>query len=593
MKIGIRTCQDVKVPIFHIYLRFVRLLLPKIVYIMIAYLISSALKRVKKNLKEENNSMKNKLIATSLCLAMLVSMLAACGNAETAETKTEESKVESSSKEVEKESSVPEEPEEIPVVTIWDGLSTYDEFDDLEDVPYFKALQEGAGVDLEFLDATGGVEALSLMIASDDLPDIIIGQDSYFSHGVITAVEEGTILALNDLMDQGLLPNYKEYLDSHPIVDKLAKTDDGIYAKFPMIREEDSALITSGLAIRQDWLDDLNMEQPRTLQDLEEIMVAFKEEKESSGMIFCWGSYKYFMNAFNFTNNMYVGEDGKVKYGYLTDEYQEFMTLFSRWYAEGLIDTDAFSMSRETFLSKIAMGNTGVITANIGGEFNAILPMEQENPGMNWQPIKNLAIEEGGSYPYNRSQYYVVDNFGGYIAGGCENLEAAAKVMDYFYSEEGYILTNFGVEGETYEVVDGKYKFTDYVINNPDSKSITTALAEYAGSANKPFIVSAEAQKMGYPQERQRYAQEYWRYNGPEEGVARDLPTLSMTLEETEEYNFIMTDINTYVAEMTLKFILGTEPLENLPSFVERLKEMDIERAIEIKQNAYDRYLLR
>ena len=60
-----------------------------------------------------------------------------------------------------------------------------------------------------------------------------------------------------------------------------------------------------------------------------------------------------------------------------------------------------------------------------------------------------------------------------------------------------------------------------------------------------------------------------------------------------QEYNSIMTDIQTYLDEFKLKFILGTEPLENFPEFVENIRNMNIERAIEIRQAEYDRYLAR
>ena len=63
--------------------------------------------------------------------------------------------------------------------------------------------------------------------------------------------------------------------------------------------------------------------------------------------------------------------------------------------------------------------------------------------------------------------------------------------------------------------------------------------------------------------------------------------------EEVAEYNSIMTDIQTYVDEYKLKFILGTESLDNFPQFVENIKNMGIERAIEIRQAEYDRYLER
>ena len=71
------------------------------------------------------------------------------------------------------------------------------------------------------------------------------------------------------------------------------------------------------------------------------------------------------------------------------------------------------------------------------------------------------------------------------------------------------------------------------------------------------------------------------------------MPMIAETAEETEALNRIMTDINTYREEMTFKFITGQEPLENYDSFVEQIKAQGIEDAIQIKQDALDRYLAR
>ena len=65
------------------------------------------------------------------------------------------------------------------------------------------------------------------------------------------------------------------------------------------------------------------------------------------------------------------------------------------------------------------------------------------------------------------------------------------------------------------------------------------------------------------------------------------------TAEEAETLNRIMTDINTYREEMTYKFITGQEPLDNFDAFVEQIRSQGIEEAIQIKQDALDRYLAR
>lgn len=73
----------------------------------------------------------------------------------------------------------------------------------------------------------------------------------------------------------------------------------------------------------------------------------------------------------------------------------------------------------------------------------------------------------------------------------------------------------------------------------------------------------------------------------------KQMPPVTMTAEEAQEFNQIMTDINTYTDEMKLKFIMGTESLDNYSVFVDNISKMNIERAIELQQTAYDRYLNR
>ena len=51
-----------------------------------------------------------------------------------------------------------------------------------------------------------------------------------------------------------------------------------------------------------------------------------------------------------------------------------------------------------------------------------------------------------------------------------------------------------------------------------------------------------------------------------------------------------MNEINTYRDEMTLKFILGTESLDNFDKFVDTMNQMNLKRAIEIENSALDRY---
>ena len=93
-----------------------------------------------------------------------------------------------------------------------------------------------------------------------------------------------------------------------------------------------------------------------------------------------------------------------------------------------------------------------------------------------------------------------------------------------------------------------------------------------------------------YPLDVQKKSLDVW---ATPDGKVKNLPSLALSAEETQEYSDIMTDIKTYADEFKLKFIMGTEPLENFPQFVENIQKMNIDRAIEIQQAAYDRFCAR
>ncbi|MBE5962054.1 MAG: hypothetical protein E7256_11865 [Lachnospiraceae bacterium] len=117
---------------------------------------------------------------------------------------------------------------ETPALTIWAYWTNGDLYSDQGDWEYWKAVEEACNVDLQFLDSSGGNEALSLLAGTDDLPDIIIDYDFTFPGGVQKMLSDGSIIALNDLMDKGCLPNFKAYLESDPEADKLCKNNEQV-----------------------------------------------------------------------------------------------------------------------------------------------------------------------------------------------------------------------------------------------------------------------------------------------------------------------------------------------------------------------------
>lgn len=476
-----------------------------------------------------------------------------------------------------------------PTLTMWSCWTCNDQVSDPGDTAWYQAIEKACNVDLVFVDSSGGKDALSILMGTNDLPDIIYEWDGNIPGGVQKALADGSIIALNELMDEGYFPNLKAYLDSDAEIDKLCKNDDGLYAWTPMIRMADSPVVFNGNMIRKDWLDDLGLEVPTTVDEYEEVLRQFKENKgATAGYSVAYNSYGRFVMSYGICEGFYL-DNGIVKYGFVEDGYLDFLTTFNRWYSEGILDPDMFSQDIDAFYAKIATEKTGLVWGNTGGELGKIETMKADNPEMEFVPIPNPVLHEGDVFPVDVSSSRV-NSVGCMISSTCENKEAAARVLDYVYGEEGHMLANFGIEGVSYEIKDGEPVFTDLITNNPDGYSIQQALSFYAGSNNKPFLNDRRMMLQTYALQEQKDSLTIWATpNAP----IKQMPPLTFTAQEATEFNQIMTDITTYADEMKLKFIMGTEPLSNYEEFVNTIKAMNIARAIEIQQAAYDRYINR
>jgi len=543
-------------------------------------------------MKNNLNRFGKKLLAFSLSMTIgLPAFLTGCGNNEAGElSEREGTESQTPADNGTSENIESSETDPAPVLTIWSNWSISDYFKDQGDAYYWKAIEEATGVDLQFIDCTGGKDTLSILVGTDDLPDIIIEYDGNLPGGVQKMMADGSILPLNNLMESGKLPNFTAYLESDPEADKLCKNDDGLYAWAPMIRKPDSPLVFNGNMIRQDWLDELGLTMPETVQEMEDVLLAFQNQKGCDiGFSFAYKNYDRMVNAFGICEGMYIGADDKVHFGAIENSYLDFLTLFNRWMQMGILDPDGFTQEIDAFYAKIASGRTGLVWGNTGGELGKIETMKAENPDMDFQPAPNPVLNKGDSFPVDQSNYRV-SNIGYMISSTCSDMDAAARLIDYVYGEEGNMRANFGEEGITYELQDGKPVFTDLVLNNPEGLSIQRALSLYAGNNNKPFLVENEMMLGSYALDVQKKSLEVWAT--PDASVYK-IPPLTLTTEEALEYNSLITDIQTYLDEFKLKFIMGTEPLDNYTQFVENINSMNIQRAIEIQQAAYERYLAR
>lgn len=473
----------------------------------------------------------------------------------------------------------------------------------MNEVTLYKELERITGTKVDFKHPSGEgdqiTEQLNLMIASQNLPDIVETNWLNISRGPENAIKEGTILRLNELIEQHA-PNFRKYLDENPEIEKLIKTDEGSIYGFPFIRGHESLMVFHGPIIRRDWLEKVGMDIPTTIDEWETVLTAFKEQDPNgNGQADEIPFYiKYDGNVKDSGINQLIGTfgiaaqfyqvDGEVRYGEIQPEFKEFLTVLNRWYEKGLLDPDFAATDGALRDAKVTGDKLGAFYWYAGSGIGRYMGlMEKDYPEAVLWPAPYPSLEKGGKAVLGQRDSAYSGGYTAAITGKARNPEQIVKWLDFAYSEEGHMLFNFGKEGVSYELVDGYPKYTDDIMKNPNGLNVSQAMSMHFRAAyGGPFVQDKRYIEQYMELDSQKEAIQVW--SEPENKI--QMPKVTMTADENKQFASIMTDLNTYSDEMVTKFIMGVEPLANFDQYVQTLKSMGIEEAIKIQQAALDRF---
>lgn len=459
----------------------------------------------------------------------------------------------------------------------------------------YKQLESITGTKVEFQHPPEGQEQdqFNLMLATGNLPDVI--DTRWLGTQPDLLITDGKILRLNELIEAHA-PNLAKLLKEKPDIRKAITTDDGNIYVFPSIADDPTLTIFNGLIVRKDWLDKLGLQPPETIADWEKMLTAFRDNDpngngEKDEIPFLYAKHEIFFSyafagAFGITTDFY-NDEGTVKYGPYEPAFKDFLALMNKWYTEGLIDKDYLTVDQNIMDAKITNNQIGSFDGWVGGGIGKYTGlMKDSNPEFKLMGVRFPSLEPGGEVVAKIQAKF--SGMGAAISASAKNPEQIAAWLDYGYSEEGHLLFNFGIEGESYTLVDGKPAFTERILNNPDKLPVSQALAQYTRmGSNGPFEFSAE----GYRQYNAMPEQIEAKANWAQASHDKLLPDLSLTVEEQEKRAAIMTDLLTYQDEMVNKFIMGVESLDKFDDYIATLKKFGIEEQIHNMQNAYERYL--
>lgn len=578
--------------------------------------------------------MKKRLLALLLVIAMLCVLMAGCGSSSTETTDTDtdtqqETTTEEAADEAAEEAQTaaaddtsepaeeaaeaePEEAEaeaeettvtETEIVlplsdgsvtyTVWMGISpsAMNYITTLAENQTYIEWMERTGVNLEFehFHPDNQETQFSLIVSTGDYPDVMNGVANSYTGGPDAAIEQEVFIDHTELM-QEYAPNYWSIITSdEDLWDAVSTAEDqiaGFYSLYstPMLND-------SGYLIRQDYLDDLGLDTPTTTSELYDVLTAFRDEKGVTDGLFVQsdGVCEFVLGAFGIGIGYYLDGD-TVKYGPIEDSFKDYLTYMNQLYTEGLLYEDfPFYGEQRMFTDRGMIGEGSV--AVFASETTEMVSLAEFSDDENFllKAIAPLVNEETGVATATEAAPSRADDIRWSITTGCENPELLVQMIDYLYTEEGSLLANYGIEGITYELGDdGEPLLTDLIVNNPDGLDYRTAMFLNLMDTG-PFLINEKRGTQDYTAEQLSSRDDWVGTNTDYSGVIPDKASLSQT--ENEELGQYETDIETYMDEWVVKFILGETSLDEFDTYVEGMKSLNVERCIELYQQAYDRYL--
>ena len=447
-------------------------------------------------------------------------------------------------------------------------------------------------------------EQFNLLTASGTYPDVI--EYNWLTNapgGPARFLKDGVIVRLNDLIDR-YAPNLKKVLSDHPDWRKQIVTDEGDIYAFPFIRSDVRLLVSTGLAMRQDWLDKVGVKAPTTLDEWRGVLTAFKQRdpngnsKSDELPLSTWasspgpgGGSRGAFSRYSFVGAWGIGmewyqENGAIKYGPLQPQFREFLSLMAQWYKEGLIDPDVFATNQNAFDAKVTNNLIGAASMQGGNGIGKYAGLMAGKGSFKLVPVQQPTLKPGdkillggrdNNYPGQGSAAITTSN---------KHVTETVKLLDYAYSPEGSLLFNFGIEGTSYTMVNGVPTYTDAVLHDPKVPSAQQISRFARGNFNGPFVQDVRYITQYYELPEQKKALEVWTLPTNE----KLLPPISITQDEGKKFATTMTDINTRFDEVFTRVWSGKTSLDEWDGFVKALPGMGINDALKIQQTALDRY---
>ncbi|CAM4384678.1 putative aldouronate transport system substrate-binding protein [Paenibacillus endophyticus] len=490
---------------------------------------------------------------------------------------------------------------------------------DLATNKFTKFVEEKFNIKIKFetTPPDGAKEKRQISLASGDYPDayMLPGYvDQFTQADVVKYGKQGVLIPLNDLIDQ-YAPNIKAAMEKDSDLKAFNTAPDGNIYGLVAYSQCFHCSYPNKMWINTKWLDKLQLEMPKTPEEFKAVLSAFKtkdpngngvaDEVPLSGSIEDFGVrvIPFLMNGFIYDDDRnYLNlNGGKVESAALNLKWKEGLTYIKSLYDEGLIDPGAFAQNAEAFKKIGENGDAQILGAGAGMHPAIFVNIDVGNKNSaDYNPVPPLTGPHGSFATHD----------GGGVAPGAkfvitnkaseEQQIALIKLVDYMFTEEGQTNGASGMEGIDWR----KPKEGEVALGEGVEPKVATIPAvegeapRNAGWSGTAHFYMPREYRDSWVQgtdiydsanyERRLY-QATLQYQGHEPKELFPLWAIWIDNAEVDEASILQTNIKSYIEQSALQFITGNKDLErDWDAYVKGLKDLKIDRYLEILQKAYD-----
>lgn len=481
-------------------------------------------------------------------------------------------------------------------ITIAVAQHDADVVDDFNTKYAIKEAEEVTGVHIEWIPLIEGntEEKVATMLAGD-LPDVFLG----LLNDTMILQNPSLFVTTEDLIETycpNIYATYEAEVEGWRTF--LTYPDGHMYGLMANYRAAYNNSIDGTMWIRKDWLDNLELEVPTTLAELEEVLIAFRDgDPDGDGdpnneIPWDWcqkhyaGEWYEQSRMFGLTledNAMFDIVDGKVIDVARSDDFRTYLEYANYLTTEGLLNVEGITQEQDQYNANISNGKVGVFTGWAPYTYTSDPELQEK-----YVSVGPLAAD---GYTYRTMPSNLTANRCGFvITSTCENPELALQWWDYMSRDVVATHTaRSGPEGLTWEMIDGVPTARIYTAEDAAEFGYedmaghvgTSTFAASMGLTNcPPLIVDSLAPSPGTPSAiRADSVKQYEPY------FTEQVMSLGVVpADAQEEFDFASEGLEDAIMAYAADAILNGVTDENWDAYLKRLDDLNYDYYIDFYQ---------